>query len=273
MSYFYPDSAGYYQPSSKDSLISSSFKKSLFDTVLKHCYNYNIETSYGPFVAYLLRLLFSKKIALIHIPKFVKNGKLLDIGCSWGSYLSRMRHYGWEVYGVETNNKAVQYAQEQLGSKNVRHGFFEDMCWEKDFFDVVIMNMVLEHLYDPLETLCLAHSLVKKKGQLIVSVPDISGVEARLYKDKAYNLHVPQHLNHFSPQTITKFLNTSGFSVEKIVHHSFDRDLVASAGYLENKLLSKILHKPFVRKTLVRIIVDLLAFLGKTSRMSVYARK
>lgn len=273
VSYFYPDSAGYYQPVSQDNTKSSLFKKGFFNAVLKHCYNYEVETPYGVVVAHLLKLLFSKKIALMHIPDFVKEGKLLDIGCSWGGYLSQMQRYGWDVYGTEINEKVVKYAHEKLNLKNVRLGFFENIAWKQNFFDVVHMNMVLEHLYEPLLSLRLIYSVMKSKGQLILSVPDISGVEARLYKGKAYTLQVPQHLSHFSPKTITDILSRTGFRVEKIVHHRFDRDLVASADYLENKLVAKILHNKIIRKTLVRSAVYCLAVLGKTSRMSVYARK
>lgn len=273
MAYFYPDSAGYYQPALDDGINSDSFKGRILESILKHCFNYETEASYGAVVTELLKFLLSRKDILLRMPKFVKNGRLLDIGCSWGGYLSQMQDYGWDVYGTEINGKAVKYAHENLGLENIRQGFFEGLSWEQDFFDVVNMNMVLEHLYGPLENLRLVNSVMKQNGQLIIAVPDISGVEARLYKDKAYTLHVPQHLNHFSPKTITNFLNKAGFNVEKIVHHRFDRDLVASAGYLESKLLSKILHNRLVRKSFVKMTVALLALFEKTSRMSVYARK
>jgi 2-polyprenyl-3-methyl-5-hydroxy-6-metoxy-1,4-benzoquinol methylase len=273
MAFFYPDSAGYYRPSPNCLAEKDSFKKNILDSVLRHCLNYDVKARYGVIPSRLLKLFLARRNTLLCTPRFVEGGRLLDIGCSWGGYLSQMRDYGWDAYGTEINEKAVRYAQQHLGLENVKVGFFEDISWKENYFDAVNMNMVLEHLYDPLKTLRLVHSLMKTSGQLIISVPDISGAEARLYKDKAYTLHVPQHLSHFTPKTITKFLNKAGFCVEKIVHHQFDRDLVASADYLENKGLSKFLHNVLVRKTLVRITVNLLSLLEKTSRMSVYARK
>lgn len=273
ISYFYPNSAGYYQPILDDGINSDSFKGHILESILRHCFNYEVDASYGVVVTHSLRFLLSRKDTLLRIPKFVKGGKLLDVGCSWGGYLSKMQNYGWDVYGTEINERVVKYAQEKLGLENIRQGFFEELSWEQNFFDGVNMNMVLEHLYDPGENLRLVNSVMKQGGQLIIAVPDISGVEARLYKDKAYTLQVPQHLNHFSPRTIANFLNKAGFSVEKIVHQQFDRDLVASAGYLENQLPAKILHNRLVRKSFVKITVALLALFEKTSRMSVYARK
>lgn len=270
---FYPDSAGYYQPSSLDILLPPKFKRNLLNAVLKHGYNYELEAPYSIVAAHLLKWVFAKRIALMHIPEYIKDGKLLDIGCSWGRYLYLMQYYGWDVYGTEMNEKAVKFAREKLGLKNVQQGFFEDIMWEQDFFHVVNMSMVLEHLYSPLQSLRLLNSIMRRKGQLILSMPDISGIEAKLYGDKCYTLQVPQHITHFSPKTITNFLNSAGFRVEKVVHHRFDRDLVASAGYLNNQLLSRFLQNFLVRKTVVRLIVEVLSLLGRTSRMSIYASK
>ena len=273
MPYFYPDTAGYYKPALSNDIPIDSFGKGVLDSILKHCLNYETQARYPAYLARILRLLLARKNSLLQAPEFVKGGRLLDIGCSWGGYLSQMKQYGWDVYGTEINEKAVKYAQNQLGLKNVKHGFFEDISWQQNIFDVINMSMVLEHVYDPLGILRMVYPAMKKNGQLILSVPDISGLEAKLYKDKAYTLQVPQHLNHFTPKTITSFLTKAGFSIERIVHHRFDRDMVASAGYLNNKVLSRFLQNKFVRKTLVRITVDILSLLGKTSRMSVYARK
>lgn len=270
---FYPDSAGYYQPVSEEVLGRDTFKRRMLKAVLKDHYGYEFDIAVNRAVTYILKVFFSRTISLQHIPRFVTGGRLLDIGCSWGGYLYRMKGFGWDVYGTELNGKAVEHAREQLGLANVRHGFFEDLSWDNDFFDAVNMSMVLEHLYDPLKCLQMIHSVIKKDGQLILSVPDISGFEARFYKEKCYSLHVPQHLYHFTPETITRLLEKAGFRVEKIVHQNFDRDLVASSGYLRNRLLFKILHNPVIRRTAVKAAVRLLSAFGMTSRMSVYARR
>ena len=119
ISYFYPDSAGYYQPSPNNKTSSESFRNKVLDSILRHCFNYETNASYGAFVARILKFLLSRKDILLRIPKFVKGGRLLDIGCSWGGYLSQMQDYGWDVYGTEISEKAVKYAHEDLGLENI----------------------------------------------------------------------------------------------------------------------------------------------------------
>jgi 2-polyprenyl-3-methyl-5-hydroxy-6-metoxy-1,4-benzoquinol methylase len=267
--FFYPDSAGYYQPDSRNK--DNSIEEKITKTVLANYYGYQFESPFGKFWAFLFKKIFWHKLAVAHIPRFVPGGRLLDIGCSWGSFAAKMTRYGWEVHGIEINKKAVEYAKNTLGLNNIFNGFFDEYKCPEDFFDVVHMSMALEHIHEPAECLNRVYKFLKKGGQLILSVPDISGFEARIYGKYAYTLHVPQHLNHFSPVTIKSMLNKTGFTVKKIVHQSSAKDLVASAQYLDNKLPHRILKSKPVRRIFVKPFVFLLSRCGKTSRMSIYA--
>lgn len=269
--YFYPDSAGYYQPAKY--IEPSGFKYKVYKKILNIFYGYDLETNVNSILAILIYFLKKRQIEVSHIPIFKAKGKLLEIGCSYGYYLKDKENLGWEVYGIELNEKAVQYAKDELNIKNIKCDFFENIEYEDNFFDAVNMNMVLEHVYDPCFVIKKINNIMKKGGELMISVPDIAGFEAKIYKQYFYSLHVPEHLHHFSPKTITKLLEKNGFKVERIIHQNFDRDLVASAGYMPNKLLSKFLSNKIIRKTIVRGFVWTLSILGKTSRMSIYATK
>lgn len=272
MKVFYPDTAGYYQPEHQDAL-KKTWKHDLFRNILANHYGYPFEHKLSKILTTPLYFLLSRKLSLLHIPKFSPEKNLLDIGCSWGGYMNRMKELGWNVFGIEMHEKAVGFAKKKLLFKNVSCTFIEDMEFEDNFFDVVHMSMVLEHVYDPLGTLMKIYKITKQNGQLILSVPDISGFEARIYKDKCYALHVPQHLSHFTPKTLKNFLQKAGFSVERIVHQNFDRDIVASAGYMQDKLLYSFLSNKVIRTTIVKLSINLLSLFEKSSRMSVFARK
>jgi len=269
--YFYPDDAGYYAPVPYSLPRGKQYE--IYIKILNEKYGYNLNSGVIFILARLVFLIKKRNLETSHIPYFIKGGRLLDIGCSYGTYLKKMENLSWKVYGTEINEKAVKYAQKELGLKNINNDFFENSNFEKEFFDVVNMNMVLEHIYEPKSILTKVSSILKKDGQLMISVPDISGFESKFYKQYAYGLQVPEHLHHFTPKTISFLLESCGFKVEKIVHQNFDRDLVASAGYRPNKTLSKILSTPLIRNTVVKVFILFLAMIGKTSRMSIYARK
>ncbi len=273
INYFYPDSAGYYQSQATSTEVKNNLKFKLLNSIMKYQYHYPVETNIPKFIALLLGKLLRHKLDCMHIPPYKKNGVLLDVGCSWGGYLKRMSNLGWQVYGTEINSKACQFAKRELNFNHIYNGFFEDFSWDDNFFDIVHMGMVLEHLYEPKSVLKQVHSCLKQDGLFIFSVPDISGFEFQIYKQHAYCLQVPQHLNHFSGKSLGKFLSENGFQIIKIRHHNFDRDLVVSAGYGKHKIIARILGNKVFRKTLVKIFVYILSRLGKTSRMSIYAKK
>ncbi|MHB8708500.1 MAG: class I SAM-dependent methyltransferase [Desulfuromonadales bacterium] len=268
---FYPDSARYYQPKSARADADKAVGSRLQRSVLASSFGYPF-SRLPKIIEFPLCRWAGRRHLAAHVPRFVQGGRLLDIGCAWGGYLSRMRSLGWDVCGVELNDTAAAYARESLGL-DVRTGTVERIDALEGTFDVVHMSMVLEHLYDPLGSLKSIGRILKGGGQLILSVPDLSGCEARFFGDKAYTLQVPQHLQHFTPTTITAFLEKTGFRVERIVHQRTKADIVKSAAYLERRWLNSLLNSALFKGLVLSPLTTLLAWCGKSSRMSVYAIK
>ena len=273
MNYFYPDISGYYTPTETDDKRPDTFRKKIYKGILKNHYGYPFAANVPAVLTYPIYLLFWRKISMRFLPRYVKGGKLLDIGCSWGGYLSKMKELGWDTYGVEMNSKIVDYAKENLGLQNIYNGLIEEIEFDRKYFSAVNMSMILEHTYNPLGVLRKVNYIMKNNGQLIITTPDISGFEANTFKDKFYGIQVPQHLNHFTPNTIKLVLSKAGFKIEKMIHHNFDRDIVGSLSYSRNKRFFRFVSNKIVRKTLVNLFVNFLSLIGKSSRITVYARK
>ena len=84
-------------------------------------------------------------------PKVPKNGRLLDVGCGVGNFLSAARQAGFEVTGIELNQNAIRFARETYGLRElfaIRPDEFHTARPEKTF-DVVTFFEVLEHQGDP----------------------------------------------------------------------------------------------------------------------------
>jgi len=213
------------------------------------------------------------------IPNYIKDGKILEVGCSYGYYLYQLKSLGWNVKGIELSKEAAEFAKKDL-NLDVECKGIEDFESET-LFDIIYLNMVLEHVPSPKIIIKKIYNLLKEKGLLILSVPDFSGIEVRIYKKYAYGLQLPFHLYHFTPQTIKRYLKESHFQKIKIFHQNFDRDLIAPLFFISRekpekiiiKYLLKLFQFKFIRITLVRIIIKTLALLGKTSRMTIVAKK
>jgi 2-polyprenyl-3-methyl-5-hydroxy-6-metoxy-1,4-benzoquinol methylase len=228
---------------------------------------------------------FLKKIILLpayiylyrhqSIPKYKDNGNLLEIGCSTGVRLKRLQDYGWNTQGVEMSERASHLAKKENGL-NVVTGSIDDFDFKPESFDVIIMDMVLEHLYNPLSVIEKISNWLKKDGELIFSIPYFHGTEFKIFKQHTYTLHLPNHIVFFNKKSLRAILKNK-FSDTKFIFQHFDRDFVASAHYKfieTNSIVYKIIsqNKP-LRWLIIKPLVLLLSFVGKTSRVTVFAKK
>jgi 2-polyprenyl-3-methyl-5-hydroxy-6-metoxy-1,4-benzoquinol methylase len=268
--HFYPDSAGYFSPAAPQDPGPMDI---LFESYLADVLGYPSTGGDRPFLSKVLRPYCALRAKITGIPPFVSGGRLLDVGCSYGRYLSKMAAYGWSVYGIEPHAAAAEVAMQVCGAGNVHNGTIATAPWQDSFFDVITLNMSLEHCHTPVKVLQKASALLKNDGVLIVSVPNFAGFESKLHAQFAYTLHAPCHLSHFTPQTLRMAGEKSGLQCTEIVFHHVDRDFVAPFEYKKNVYLSKLVHARLVRKLLIKPAVFIAARMGLTSRMTAYFKK
>ena len=145
-------------------------------------------------------------------PPFVEGGRLLDVGCSEGSYLVAMRARGWEVHGVEMDAEAVRFAREHYGL-DVRTGQAEGLLagFPDNHFDVVTLWHVLEHFSDPVRILADIGRILKPGGRLMIEVPNFQGFSRLVFRTYWAPLELPRHLYHFTPRTLAAMLAKTGY--------------------------------------------------------------
>jgi 2-polyprenyl-3-methyl-5-hydroxy-6-metoxy-1,4-benzoquinol methylase len=151
-----------------------------------------------------------------HAPR---RGKLLDVGCSVGSFLLVARDRGWDVAGLDVSTGAIEYAASVHGL-DARVGTLQDTDHPDESFDVVTIFECIEHMRYPAAALTAANRVLRKGGLLVVTTPNIDGLFPRTtYALLANTIGAwehptpPHHLYQFSRRTLTALLDRSGFAV------------------------------------------------------------
>ena len=156
-----------------------------------------------------------------------RGGKLLDVGCGLGYFVKRAAAMpGWDAYGYEISPHAVKFANTRLGLKNVRAGRVEESGFAPGFFDIITLWDVVEHIPDPQPMLRYLATLLKPEGLLFLHTPNI---EFQLPKAKLkkmirgmrpdlHYIEAKDHVNIFSPKTLTMLLERNGFSNLQFTH-------------------------------------------------------
>ena len=161
-----------------------------------------------------------------------QRGELLDVGCGSGQFLSTMKSLGWGVMGVEIDENATAIAQKEYGLK-IYNGNLEEAQFPNNSFDVVTLNHVIEHVYDPIKILIECRRILKPLGKLILTTPNLESLGHTIFRKDWRGLEIPRHLMVFSHNSIEQCTQKAGFkTIELRGSARVTRDV-----YLDSKLI------------------------------------
>lgn len=103
------------------------------------------------------------------LPQLKGTEKIIDIGCGHGSVSHELIRKGFEVYGLEINDEALENLKSK-GFKIIKKDITQPLEIN-DKFDLVLLLDVLEHLFDPFALLEEAKKITSEGGYIIISVP------------------------------------------------------------------------------------------------------
>ena len=168
----------------------------------------------------------SIKRELFEYEKYVKKGRLLDVGCGTGNYVFRAQELGWESYEIEISRIYSDFLRNELGL-NVMNVSIEEVNFSSNYFDVVVLNHVLEHLFDPKNMLKKIYGFLKKGGILAIYIPnELESLYSTLMLDNLLFYFQPgerptDHLYFFNKKTIQLLLRTTGFKIIELTTGNF----------------------------------------------------
>lgn len=163
-----------------------------------------------------------------------KPGKLLDVGCGNGSFLSLMRSAGWDVSGIEPDPKAADLARQRLGIP-IRGGELFEAGFGAGSFDAVTLQHVIEHVHDPIGVLSECRRILKPKGQLVIVTPNLQSVGHKWFRSDWRGLEPPRHLHIFSSRALERAVEMAGMRIE--LHRTSGR--AGAFIWLESQAISK----------------------------------
>ncbi|MBU2567168.1 MAG: class I SAM-dependent methyltransferase [Elusimicrobia bacterium] len=144
------------------------------------------------------------------------SGKILDVGCGDGYFLTFFSRDKYERYGVEFNkNNYNRCLKNKL--ENVFYGRFRSFRTKKKF-DVIVMLLYIAHSESSLANLRKCYRLLKKGGIIFLETGNAnSDVARRLGTNGVFFREAPAHRYFPSDETIVKMLERAGFSDAEIL--------------------------------------------------------
>ncbi|MEO6788020.1 MAG: glycosyltransferase [Chthoniobacteraceae bacterium] len=138
------------------------------------------------------------------------SGRLIEVGCGEGDFLSEAETAGYDVTGVEYAAAACATAGRRLQRGRVLQGELADAKLPDSHFDVCVLNDVIEHVRDPLAFLREIRRVLRPGGALFIATPDLRSWSARVMKERWMEWK-PEHLTYFNRDNIQTALLKAGF--------------------------------------------------------------
>jgi 2-polyprenyl-3-methyl-5-hydroxy-6-metoxy-1,4-benzoquinol methylase len=168
------------------------------------------ESAKGRVVVRMLKSIFGLRLDGIRI---------LEIGCSTGALMKLLGDGGCDVYGVDVESSwSCHYCYKP--EKRILLDIQEKdlpVEWEKEGFDLVIAQEVIEHIKRPYDFLQRVQRVLKPNGCLLLTTPNLNGVAALLKGRRWCGVATEGHAILYSPRSLDFTVCNCGFRRVKFI--------------------------------------------------------
>jgi SAM-dependent methyltransferase len=148
-----------------------------------------------------------------------KGSKVLDIGCSSGNLGHELKQQkGVHVVGIDIDQADLDEASKRLDEVHLLNVESDDLSGLGQF-DVIVMADVIEHLFYPVPALKKIRKLLKPKGRLVFSIPNMANVTTRVellkgrFEYKDFGLLDRTHIHFYDEVEVNRVFMESGLNV------------------------------------------------------------
>lgn len=136
-------------------------------------------------------------------------GPLLDVGAGRGRFVAYARAHGFaDARGIEPSSRS---SAPHVDAVALEDAAFADL-------GAITLWHVLEHVEDPAAALARLRGWLRPGGALLVGVPDLDSLQARVGGPRWYHLDLPRHRTHFTARGLRVLLARTGFTVRRSEH-------------------------------------------------------
>ena len=161
---------------------------------------------FEPLVRMLQRLFARGPLRLLERAGLSRGDRVLDAGAGTGRLVVALREAGYAADGIDPSPRSPIVAREGIEEH------------DDSGLRAVVLWHVLEHLDDPAAGLRRAAGWLAPDGALVVGVPNVRSLQARIAGPAWFHLDLPRHRTHFSPAGLEALLAGAGLRIERVRH-------------------------------------------------------
>lgn len=160
---------------------------------------------------------FSEEMKKFRIQQFsdfvtsysLKNKKVIEVGCGRGEYLSLMKQFGIDAYGLEYAMDSVEHCVQDGLTVSRKYIENSDEKIGGGPFDAFFILNFFEHIPDPNTMLAGVYNNLTDDGIGLVEVPNFN----MMLENNLFSEFVGDHLFYFTTETLSSTLSQNGFEI------------------------------------------------------------
>jgi len=162
--------------------------------------------------------LLPRKDMQAMVAHYAPTGNIVDIGCGAGNRLMKLPK-AYTPFGIEISKGLAERAKELLKSRG-------GDCWHspaldglqeapEGFFSGASLRSYLEHEAEPKPVLKALYHALQPGGITVIKVPNYDCANRKLMGEKWAGYRFPDHVNYFTPESLTQMVTEAGFRVKR----------------------------------------------------------
>jgi len=169
--------------------------------------------------------------------------KVLDIGCSSGTFLDLAKQQNLSTYGVELNKAEFEFV------KKKGHTVFNELLENLSFdtkFDAITMWDVFEHIVDGEFYLNTMKNLLTENGVIFLQIPSSDSLAAKILQEHCNMYDGLEHVNLYGVETIKRLAKKCDLEVLNIKTVISEIGVINNFLNYENPYLGNTTNKEFI---------------------------
>ncbi len=162
---------------------------------------------------------------------------VLDIGCGRGLLLQAFAGLGAKCLGIERD----EFPGTESAAIEIHVGALQDAALRERRFDIIVIWHVLEHITELGALFDELPRHLNPGGLLVVSVPNFSSWQSRLFRQHWFHLDIPRHVTHFEKSWLEQKLTAMGLKIEACNTFTASQNVY---GFLQSALNRLFPHRP-----------------------------
>ncbi|PIF03809.1 MAG: SAM-dependent methyltransferase [Arcobacter sp.] len=169
--------------------------------------------------------------------------KILDIGCSSGTFLDLAKQQNLDTYGVELNKAEFEFA------RGKGHKVFNELLEKISFgtkFDAITMWDVFEHIVDGQFYLNTIKKLLNDNGVIFLQIPSSDSLAAKILQEHCNMYDGLEHVNLYGVKTIKQLASRCNLEILNLKTVISEIGVINNFLNYENPYLGNTTNKEFI---------------------------